>query len=192
MNSTSSPVREHLQFLVCSRLGKSVRYESTELVVCCSVVQHFLSMCEAFGSISMEKHMPTVLGLYGLRQESHCKYEAIMGYRVRLCLTFVTPLPKRQGTLSFGLLIFILHWFSSLLFFFPFSCFPPASYPLWWQQTLEMNLTNLVKRNSELENQMAKLIQICQQVEVCNSNICNSWVGSELDGLWRDFKFAIL
>lgn len=37
---------------------------------------------------------------------------------------------------------------------------------LCWQQTLEMNLTNLVKRNSELENQMAKLIQICQQVEV--------------------------
>ncbi|XP_033264733.1 probable E3 ubiquitin-protein ligase MID2 isoform X5 [Orcinus orca] len=33
------------------------------------------------------------------------------------------------------------------------------------KQTLEMNLTNLVKRNSELENQMAKLIQICQQVE---------------------------
>ena len=119
MNSTSSPVREHLQFLVCSRLGKSVRYESPELVVCCSVVQHFLSMCEAFGSISMEKHMPTVLGLYGLRQESHCKYEAIMGYRVGLCLTFVTPLPKRQGTLSFGLLIFILHWFSSYCSFFP-------------------------------------------------------------------------
>ncbi|KAJ7403224.1 hypothetical protein BTVI_79268 [Pitangus sulphuratus] len=34
------------------------------------------------------------------------------------------------------------------------------------RQTLETNLTNLVKRNSELENQMAKLIQICQQVEV--------------------------
>nr|XP_006125574.1 probable E3 ubiquitin-protein ligase MID2 [Pelodiscus sinensis] len=34
------------------------------------------------------------------------------------------------------------------------------------KQTLETNLTNLVKRNSELENQMAKLIQICQQVEV--------------------------
>ncbi|KAI1898976.1 hypothetical protein AGOR_G00077930 [Albula goreensis] len=33
-------------------------------------------------------------------------------------------------------------------------------------QTLENNLTNLVKRNSELESQMAKLIQICQQVEV--------------------------
>ncbi|XP_056296085.1 probable E3 ubiquitin-protein ligase MID2 isoform X3 [Pseudoliparis swirei] len=33
-------------------------------------------------------------------------------------------------------------------------------------QTLENNLTNLVKRNGELENQMAKLIQICQQVEV--------------------------
>ena len=38
-----------------------------------------------------------------------------------------------------------------------------------------MNLTNLVKRNSELENQMAKLIQICQQVEVCNRNICHSF-----------------
>ncbi|KAM9127955.1 putative E3 ubiquitin-protein ligase MID2 isoform 1-T7 [Pangshura tecta] len=34
------------------------------------------------------------------------------------------------------------------------------------KQTLETNLTNLIKRNSELENQMAKLIQICQQVEV--------------------------
>ncbi|XP_061090848.1 probable E3 ubiquitin-protein ligase MID2 isoform X2 [Conger conger] len=34
------------------------------------------------------------------------------------------------------------------------------------KQTLENNLTNLVKRNSELEGQMAKLIQICQQVEV--------------------------
>ncbi|XP_076877841.1 putative E3 ubiquitin-protein ligase MID2 isoform X2 [Brachyhypopomus gauderio] len=34
------------------------------------------------------------------------------------------------------------------------------------KQTLENNLTNLVKRNGELENQMAKLIQICQQVEV--------------------------
>ncbi|NWR79400.1 TRIM1 ligase, partial [Centropus unirufus] len=37
------------------------------------------------------------------------------------------------------------------------------------KQTLETNLTNLVKRNSELENQMAKLIQICQQVEVGES-----------------------
>ncbi|XP_030621500.1 probable E3 ubiquitin-protein ligase MID2 isoform X4 [Chanos chanos] len=34
------------------------------------------------------------------------------------------------------------------------------------KQTLENNLANLVKRNSELEDQMAKLIQICQQVEV--------------------------
>lgn len=53
-------------------------------------------------------------------------------------------------------------------FFFPLPCFPVASHSPRWQQTLEMNLTNLVKRNSELENQMAKLIQICQQVEVCN------------------------
>uniref|UniRef100_A0A8C4SRL3 Midline 2 n=1 Tax=Erpetoichthys calabaricus TaxID=27687 RepID=A0A8C4SRL3_ERPCA len=34
------------------------------------------------------------------------------------------------------------------------------------KQTLENNLTNLMKRNGELENQMGKLIQICQQVEV--------------------------
>lgn len=39
------------------------------------------------------------------------------------------------------------------------------------QQTLETNLTNLVKRNSELENQMAKLIQICQQVEVSEHSV---------------------
>lgn len=45
---------------------------------------------------------------------------------------------------------------------------PLCSFLLSQQQTLENNLTNLVKRNSELENQMAKLIQICQQVEVCN------------------------
>lgn len=49
-----------------------------------------------------------------------------------------------------------------------------------WQQTLENNLTNLVKRNSELENQMAKLIQICQQVEVrpstsLKANVASYW-----------------
>lgn len=44
-------------------------------------------------------------------------------------------------------------------------CLSAMSLP-FQQQTLENNLTNLVKRNSELENQMAKLIQICQQVEV--------------------------
>lgn len=49
--------------------------------------------------------------------------------------------------------------------------FSPSPLPfLDSQQTLETNLTNLVKRNSELENQMAKLIQICQQVEVGESN----------------------
>ncbi|XP_009646238.1 probable E3 ubiquitin-protein ligase MID2, partial [Egretta garzetta] len=42
------------------------------------------------------------------------------------------------------------------------------------KQTLETNLTNLVKRNSELENQMAKLIQICQQVEqTLETNLTN-------------------
>ncbi|XP_043913619.1 probable E3 ubiquitin-protein ligase MID2 isoform X2 [Protopterus annectens] len=34
------------------------------------------------------------------------------------------------------------------------------------KQALEVNLANLMKRNSELETQMTKLIQICQQVEV--------------------------
>lgn len=53
------------------------------------------------------------------------------------------------------------------VFFFFLSLSPPGC--LDSQQTLETNLTNLVKRNSELENQMAKLIQICQQVEVGES-----------------------
>jgi len=40
------------------------------------------------------------------------------------------------------------------------------------QQMLDSNLSNLIKRNSELENLMAKLIQTCQHVEVnrCNGN----------------------
>lgn len=61
------------------------------------------------------------------------------------------------------------------VFFFPLFPVSLWLHTLRWQQTLEMNLTNLVKRNSELENQMAKLIQICQQVEVCNRNICHSF-----------------
>lgn len=63
--------------------------------------------------------------------------------------------------------------------FFPFFPVSLWLHTLRWQQTLEMNLTNLVKRNSELENQMAKLIQICQQVEVRNRNICISFRGPE-------------
>lgn len=47
-------------------------------------------------------------------------------------------------------------------------------YVSFQQQTLENNLTNLVKRNSELENQMAKLIQICQQVEVSPAKFLTS------------------
>lgn len=34
------------------------------------------------------------------------------------------------------------------------------------QQNLESNLTNLIKRNTELETLLAKLIQTCQHVEV--------------------------
>ena len=74
-------------------------------------------------------------------------------------------------------LIATWYWVSNSSNISSFSPVFPAS--LWlriwqWQQTLEMNLTNLVKRNSELENQMAKIIQICQQVEVRNRNICHS------------------
>ncbi|XP_074864092.1 putative E3 ubiquitin-protein ligase MID2 [Carettochelys insculpta] len=50
------------------------------------------------------------------------------------------------------------------------------------KQTLETNLTNLVKRNSELENQMAKLIQICQQVEV-NTSMHEAKLMEECDEL---------
>ncbi|KAJ8390102.1 hypothetical protein AAFF_G00111160 [Aldrovandia affinis] len=49
-------------------------------------------------------------------------------------------------------------------------------------QTLENNLSNLVKRNSELESQMAKLIQICQQVEV-NTAMHESKLVEECDEL---------
>ncbi|MBN3307428.1 TRIM1 ligase, partial [Amia calva] len=50
------------------------------------------------------------------------------------------------------------------------------------KQTLENNLTNLVKRNGELENQMAKLIQICQQVEV-NTAVHEAKLMEECDEL---------
>uniref|UniRef100_A0A8C8RIN1 Midline 2 n=1 Tax=Pelusios castaneus TaxID=367368 RepID=A0A8C8RIN1_9SAUR len=50
------------------------------------------------------------------------------------------------------------------------------------KQTLETNLNNLVKRNSELENQMAKLIQICQQVEV-NTSMHEAKLMEECDEL---------
>ncbi|PNI19152.1 MID1 isoform 7, partial [Pan troglodytes] len=33
-------------------------------------------------------------------------------------------------------------------------------------QNLESNLTNLIKRNTELETLLAKLIQTCQHVEL--------------------------
>lgn len=40
-------------------------------------------------------------------------------------------------------------------------------FPLFFeQQNLESNLTNLIKRNTELETLLAKLIQTCQHVEV--------------------------
>uniref|UniRef100_A0A4W3GQ47 Midline 2 n=1 Tax=Callorhinchus milii TaxID=7868 RepID=A0A4W3GQ47_CALMI len=49
-------------------------------------------------------------------------------------------------------------------------------------QTLEANLTNLVKRNSELESQMGRLIQICQQVEV-NTALQEAKLKKECDEL---------
>ncbi|XP_078268565.1 putative E3 ubiquitin-protein ligase MID2 isoform X2 [Rhinoraja longicauda] len=50
------------------------------------------------------------------------------------------------------------------------------------KQTLEANLMNLVKRNSELESQMGRLIQICQQVEV-NTAIQENKLKEECDEL---------
>ncbi|CAF96135.1 unnamed protein product, partial [Tetraodon nigroviridis] len=37
------------------------------------------------------------------------------------------------------------------------------------QQALDSNLSNLIKRNNELESLMGKLIQTCQHVEVSSS-----------------------
>ncbi|KAM8954403.1 putative E3 ubiquitin-protein ligase MID2 isoform 2-T2 [Pelodytes ibericus] len=50
------------------------------------------------------------------------------------------------------------------------------------KQTLESNLTSLVKHSSELESQMAKLIQICQQVEV-NTSMHEAKLNEECDEL---------
>ncbi|XP_075691701.1 putative E3 ubiquitin-protein ligase MID2 [Rhinoderma darwinii] len=50
------------------------------------------------------------------------------------------------------------------------------------KQTLESNITNLVKHSSELETQMGKLIQICQQVEV-NTNMHEAKLNEECDEL---------
>ncbi|XP_075040664.1 putative E3 ubiquitin-protein ligase MID2 isoform X2 [Mixophyes fleayi] len=50
------------------------------------------------------------------------------------------------------------------------------------KQTLESNLTSLVKHSTELETQMAKLIQICQQVEV-NTSMHEAKLNEECDEL---------
>ncbi|XP_053328444.1 probable E3 ubiquitin-protein ligase MID2 [Spea bombifrons] len=50
------------------------------------------------------------------------------------------------------------------------------------KQTLESYLSNLVKHSSELETQMAKLIQICQQVEV-NTSMHEAKLNEECDEL---------
>ncbi|XP_069749298.1 probable E3 ubiquitin-protein ligase MID2 isoform X2 [Narcine bancroftii] len=50
------------------------------------------------------------------------------------------------------------------------------------KQALEANLMNLVKRNTELESQMGRLIQICQQVEV-NTAIQENKLKEECDEL---------
>lgn len=70
------------------------------------------------------------------------------------------------------LLVFLVCPLPLLLLFLLFSALSSSSLHSSKQQTLENNLTNLVKRNSELENQMAKLIQICQQVEVSSMTVC--------------------
>ncbi|XP_063793129.1 probable E3 ubiquitin-protein ligase MID2 [Pseudophryne corroboree] len=50
------------------------------------------------------------------------------------------------------------------------------------KQTLESNLTSLDKHSTELETQMAKLIQICQQVEV-NTSMHEAKLNEECDEL---------
>lgn len=50
----------------------------------------------------------------------------------------------------------------SIKFFKTLMC----SFLSYVQQNLESNLTNLIKRNTELETLLAKLIQTCQHVEV--------------------------
>ena len=76
----------------------------------------------------------------------------------------------------------LLLFLSSFEFFFFFYgsalhvCFPATSSSLLTlslvfclclpQQALDSNLSNLIKRNNELESLMGKLIQTCQHVEV--------------------------
>lgn len=55
------------------------------------------------------------------------------------------------------------------------------------QQALDSNLSNLIKRNNELESLMGKLIQTCQHVEVSPSGC--SEVNTDLDTVSLDMSF---
>lgn len=58
-----------------------------------------------------------------------------------------------------------------------------CSFLSFWQQNLESNLTNLIKRNTELETLLAKLIQTCQHVEV-SADLHLKYLQTELHSLW--------
>lgn len=83
-----------------------------------------------------------------------------------------------------------------LLTSYPFSLFIPHSLSVvltsvcfffFPQQALDSNLSNLIKRNNELESLMGKLIQTCQHVEVSPSGC--SEVNADLDTVSLDMSF---
>lgn len=193
MNGTFSLVRAdvYISWPVADLV--SMKYNSIELTVwlSCKALASLvwdLQFCIHGGAYTYKSRTSWVEAGTSLKPTISVKPTwAIRGSVSSLCLL----LEKKVESSVFWLLDFhIMSVLKFIVLFPPFPFFLLASYPPWWQQTLEMNLTNLVKRNSELENQMAKLIQICQQVEVCTSNLHNSFIGSELGNLWRDFSFA--
>lgn len=107
-----------------------------------------------------------------------CPSSAGFGQPVHKVSQRSAPSGSTLGDAWSGLLDAVLPLFSSCFVFFSLS-FPGF---LDLQQTLETNLTNLVKRNSELENQMAKLIQICQQVEVSERSVWHGGAPSSSQG----------
>ena len=78
---------------------------------------------------------------------------------------------------------------------YPFSLFIPHSLSLLFlhpcvvlpQQALDSNLSNLIKRNNELESLMGKLIQTCQHVEVSPSSC--SEVNADPDTISLNMSF---
>lgn len=67
-------------------------------------------------------------------------------------------------------------------------CFKSGSYFVCLpQQALDSNLSNLIKRNNELESLMGKLIQTCQHVEVSPSRLWWSCRVTVTQIVWREW-----